>query len=147
MPLKQNELLDASLVLKQAAYVRRDWQFTIPSKFSYEDICLPERWKHLAEHMNEGDHVVCIAEDKSWDAEFRVLATGKGSFVLLRPLSLVRSPQIEPVEPGAPCIGFVPTRGYVIYDALGEAISAHPSHDAATEALNEYLAERKKEAA
>jgi hypothetical protein len=97
--------------------------------------------------MTEGDHVVCIAEDKSWDAEFRVLAAGKGGFVLLRPLSLVRSPQIEAVEPGEPHIGFVPTRGYCIYDANGEAVSAHPSHDAATEALNEYLAERKKEAA
>ena len=142
MALKSDQVLPLEFVTKTAEYARSSYQLTIPAKWKYEDLLLPEVWKNQGERLHPGDFVTCLAEDGSYDVDFRVIASDRGGYVLLRPLRTWIAPQAEIAAAGEPRVGFAPGVGFVVYDQKGEALSKHPGHDAADAALKAYLETR-----
>jgi len=136
--LKSDQVLPLEFVTKTAEYTRASYQLTIPAKWSYESLLLPEVWKNQGERLKPGDLVCCIAEDSSYDVDFRVIASDRGGYVLMRPIRTWIAPRAEIAAAGEPRVGFAPGVGFVVYDEQGQALSKHPSQDAADEALKNY---------
>ena len=140
MGLKSDQVLPIDFVSKTAEYARSSYQLTIQaSKWNYEALLNPEVWRNAGDRLRPGDLVTCIADDSSYDVDFRVVASERGSFVMMRPLRTWFAPQAESAPAGEPRVGFAPGAGFVVYDEKGEAVSKHPSQDAADEALKAYL--------
>lgn len=140
MGLKSDAVLPIDFVTKTAEYARSSYQLTIQAaKWNYEALLNPEVWRNQGDRLRPGDFVTVIADDGSYDCDLRVIASDRGGYVLMRPIRTWFAPQAETAPAGEPRVGFAPGVGFVVYDEKGEAVSKHPSQDAADAALKAYL--------
>ena len=141
MALKQNQLLPAEFSNQTAEFSRRTWQWTIPSKWRYEDLLNPEVFKLVGERLQPGDVITVIGQLGDFDCDLRVVGADRG-YCLVRPIRTWFSNAVETGddEPKQARVQFIPGRGYVVMSEANEPISAHFVEHEAQEALAAYLA-------
>jgi len=148
MPLKQNQLLPAELTNQTAEFSRRAWQWTIPSRWKWDDLLNPEVYKLVGEHLKPGDLITVIGQLGDFDCDLRVVAADRG-YCLVRPVrtwfsNAVAAPSDEPASAR---IQFIPGKGFVVMSEANEPVSAHFVEDDAKAALSAYLAKQVPNAA
>ncbi len=141
MPLKQNQLLPAELASQTADFARRTWQWTIPSKWKWDDLLNPEVYKYVGEHLKPGDCITVIGQLGDYDCDLRVVAADRG-YCLVRPIRTWFANAVEAAddEPASAGVQFIPGKGYVLMSEANEPVSAHFVEDEAKAALAAYLA-------
>jgi hypothetical protein len=80
-----------------AEYVRNIYSATPEHGTPYENILVPEYWKHIASNFRPGDRIEVVSEDGAWFAELFVVSTGK-QWVKVFPLRFVELSESAPDE-------------------------------------------------
>lgn len=124
----------------EAHFKRRHWFVQVPTGLTLEDLMNPAAWKH-ATSFGQGDLVEVVADDGSFDAQLRVVASGQGFCVMRQLFAWKREDDaafVDADETAGIALGgtrFLPDRGWVAFDGdgteLGEFVTPGEAEEAA----------------
>ncbi len=79
--------------LQNSAHYRSHYAAVTPAEDSFETVCKPEYWIHVARQLRRMDVIDVIPEDEGYYAELLVLSTGTGyaKVMVLRHVELAAS--------------------------------------------------------
>lgn len=92
MTEKKEKTVKRPTTIDEAAYARTVWIVKPEATATVEDLLEPGYWAHVARQIRAGDRVEAVPDDRSYYAEFFVLAASSNwaKLVLLREETLIK---------------------------------------------------------
>ena len=144
MALKSSDVLPLDHVTSTAEFKRAIYHVTIPRRFNWYNVLVPEFWRNVT-MLNAHDLLELEHEDGLFDSLCRVVNADRG-YTVLRVLTELHS-KPEELRGEAASIGFILSKGWVLFGTDNEPLANFMDEESAKAALAEYLASKEQAAA
>lgn len=125
--------------IEESSYARTVWQVKPDPSVKVENLLDPNYWAHVAKRMKAGDRVEAIPDDRSYFAEFFVLAASSNwvKLVKLRNVQLIKGN--KPMEKDGYVVKFAGQHKWRV-EKDGEILSKnHDDQKSAAEWLTNHI--------